>query len=412
MYDAIAIHSLLKERRPGHSLPRGLYCDMNAFEFDLEAIFARTWIMAGFECELPDAGSYLATEIGLSPILLIRNRQGEIVAFHNSCRHRGAQICPSGSGKTPRLICPYHQWSYGLDGKLLKAQKMPEEFPLEDHGLLPIKVETVAGCIYVSLSAEAPPFAAFGRSLEQALSPHNLRNVKLAYSAVLDEQANWKLVMENGRECHHCAVGHPELKATFPLSIGDQPPSLDEASGTPFFRQMAAVGMAVPPEAGDWWQIARFPFNEGILSYSTESGFLSAKLLVEENGGDVGSLRWATEPNNFCHATGDMAFMFNANPTGPLSTRVTAKWFVHKDAVEGVDYHVEQLIHMWDQTNRQDRDLAENNQRGVLGMGYRPGPYSPDGESYLIRFADWYCSTALAYAEEAMLSDGIARIQA
>ena len=97
--------------------------------------------------------------------------------------------------------------------------------------------------------------------------------------------------------------------------------------------------------------------------------------------------------------TSDSVFTFNANPTGPVATTVTAKWYVHKDAVEGVDYDVDRLIHMWNETNLQDRDLAENNQRGVNGIGYRSGPYSPEGEPYIIRFMDWYCAQSKRFLD-------------
>lgn len=113
--------------------------------------------------------------------------------------------------------------------------------------------------------------------------------------------------------------------------------------------------------------------------------------MVADNNGDVGTLRWAIEPNNFCHAAGDNVFMFMALPVGPQETLVTAKWLVHEDAVEGVYYDVERLTHVWIQTNLQDRDLAENNQRGVNSMAYCPGPYSPEAEGYVDLFVNWYC---------------------
>jgi len=96
--------------------------DPDIYQFDLRAIFYPAWNMVGFEAELDQPGAYIATVIGPSPILVLRTRQGDIRAFHNSCRHRGAQICKTGSGRTSRLVCPYHQWSYSLDGKLASAR--------------------------------------------------------------------------------------------------------------------------------------------------------------------------------------------------------------------------------------------------------------------------------------------------
>jgi Rieske 2Fe-2S family protein len=116
--------------------------------------------------------------------------------------------------------------------------------------------------------------------------------------------------------------------------------------------------------------------------------------LLETNGKCIGGLRWATDPNSFCHLFTDYAFMFVAIPIGPQETRVVSKWLVPKEAQEGVDFTVEQLTEVWTRTNLQDRELAENNQRGINGFGYRPGPYVEGAEELVIRFSDWYRATA------------------
>jgi Rieske 2Fe-2S family protein len=354
--------------------------------------------MIGFEAELPEAGSYLATEIGQSPVILVRTKSGAIVGFHNSCRHRGAQICVAGHGRAPRLVCPYHQWTYDLEGRLLKAARMDQTFEPQNYSLRAVRVQTVAGCIYVSLSEEAPDFGPFREKLEPALGSQNLVEGKLAYSIVLEENANWKLVMENARECYHCLVRHPELMRVFPREIGDLPTYVGDQTGCEFVPDQHLLDQSGRVEIQEWWQIARFPFNPGVESFSMDGHPLVKKPFTAERS--IGSLRWASEPNNFAHATRDVAFMFAAHPTGPTTTRVTAKWLVHKDAVEGVDYDLDKLIYVWDQTNRQDRDLAENNQRGVTGFGYQPGPYSKAGEPYLVNFTEWYCRTALDYIKQ------------
>ena len=401
------IHDLFSQRKPAHSLPQGLYLDAAAYEFDLRAIFERNWVMIGFECELPSSGSYLAAQVGRSQIVVIRDKTGEIRGFHNSCRHRGAQICPTGTGRAPLLVCPYHQWSYDLTGTLKRAPGMDETFELNGHGLRPIHVELVAGCVYVCLAEQAPDFNTFRTALEPAIAPFNLKDAKIAHVVELDEDANWKLVMENGRECHHCNACHPELKSAFPIEIGDND-FYDSAESVALSTRLQALGLDVPTTIADWFQISRFPFNEGRTSYSVTGGPLVKVPLIDVGEGNLGSLRWAIEPNNFCHVTADSAFMFNCNPTGPLKTKVTAKWLVHKDAVEGVDYDVEKLIHMWDMTNRQDKDLAENNQRGVNSIGYVPGPYSKLNEPFVINFVDWYCRTAMAYIESEKMGCPIA----
>ena len=395
MYDRHRIAELFASHRPGYSLPQPFYTDQQVHEFDLEAIFYRSWLMVGFEAELERTGSYMASWVGPTPIVVLRNRAGEVVGFHNSCRHRGAQICPTGSGRAPTLVCPYHQWSYALDGRLMVAQGASKDFDLSGLSLKPIKVEVVAGCIYVALSDDAPDFAPFRRALEPALRPHNLQDLKLAHEVKLDEQANWKLVMENGHECNHCMAGHPEFKDAFPSELIDGgSPFPDGEDSTPFMQTMRRLGFETQGSEADWWKIGRIRLSEGFSSFAVDGKPLVRKFLNDANGGNLGTFRWAAEPNSFCHVTSDVAFMFSANPTGPQSTQVTAKWLVHKDAVEGVDYDLQRLTYMWDQTNLQDRALVENNQRGVSGFGYQPGPYTPEREAYVMQFLEWYCARA------------------
>jgi glycine betaine catabolism A len=127
--------------------------------------------------------------------------------------------------------------------------------------------------------------------------------------------------------------------------------------------------------------------------------------MCEAAGGDIGSMRWALEPHCFVHATSDVVFMFSAMPTGPEETVVTSKWLVHRDAVEGVDYDLEKLTELWTKTNLQDRNLCENNQRGVNSLGYVPGPYCEEAELLVMRFVDWYCDEVRSYLDRQATAD-------
>ncbi len=393
------IRGLFDQRRPNHTLPRALYIDPEVYQFDLDAVFGRSWIMAGFEVEVAGPGAYLSVMVGESPVLVVRGRDGALRGFHNSCRHRGAQLCELGTGRRPRIVCPYHQWVYDLDGSLLKADRMGEAFDPGAHGLRPIHVETIAGTIYVCLAEDAPDFAPFREQFGPLLAPHDLANAKVAVTGTLVEAANWKLVMENARECYHCAVRHPELSRTFPIGRKSLTEDEERAVTDRFAERMATLGLGIGPVEGHWWQAGRFPLNPGVISMTMDGAPVVARTLGAVGNGDVGSLRWALEPHSFAHALGDYVFFFSAMPTGPLETVVTAKWLVHKDAVEGVDYDPEQLALLWNRTNDQDRQLAENNQRGVNSVGYVPGPYSEEAESLVARFTDWYCDKARAYLD-------------
>jgi Rieske 2Fe-2S family protein len=399
MLNLAKLRSLLDERQSRHSLPQGFYLDPDVFEFDLRAIYGQNWLLVGFEVELPEPGSYLSLSVGRSPILIVRGQDSVLRGFHNTCRHRGAQICETGHGQRSWLICPYHQWSYGLDGRLANAPRMQADLDLAAHGLRPINVETVAGSIYVCLADDPPAFDAFRDQIGPLLAPHNLANAKLAFESTLVERANWKLVMENARECYHCAVRHPELALTFPVR-GRRPVQFADVERFERFRtRVAEAGLTAGPVEGEWWDAMRFPLNDGAVTLSMDGNPACARLMCDIANGEIGSMRWALQPHCFAHATSDVVFMFSAMPTAPDETVVTSKWLVHKDAVEGVDYDVDKLTELWTKTNLQDRDLCENNQRGVSSLGYVPGPYSQEAEALVMRFVDWYCAEIDRYLD-------------
>jgi Rieske 2Fe-2S family protein len=391
MYKSHQVLDLLSGSGAGHTLPQPFYTDPDLFDFDMSAVFGRSWLMIGFEVELPDAGSYMAVTIGQNSVIVVRGRDGVIRGFHNTCRHRGSQICADGLGRALKLMCPYHKWTYELDGRLIGAARMPSDFKSEEHGLLPVLVERVAGCLSLALTDAAPDFAPFRSGLASRLEPYRLADAKVAFRSTLTEKANWKLVMENARECYHCAASHPELKLSYPVSYGDAV-GRDRVE---YNRRLAArvegLGLSTSAAVGSWWHVERYPLNPGMESISADGGAVVSRRLIELEEKEIGGLWWAIQPHSFCHALSDYAFMFSAIPVGPQETRVESKWLVHKDAVEGVDYTIETLIETWTKTNLQDRELAENNQRGVNGLGYVPGPYSLD-EDFVSRFGEWYRS--------------------
>ena len=394
------ISAQFRARPAGHSLPQPLYNSAEAFDFDLAAIFGRNWLFAGFAVEVRAPGDYLSFTVGRWPILIMRDRGGELGAFHNSCRHRGSVLCQPGSGKAARIVCPYHRWTYGLDGRLLAAGRMPDDFSKADHGLKPIRLELVSGAMFICLADDAPDIETMRRELTPLLAPHGIERSKLAFQSTLVEHANWKLVMENARECYHCATGHPELSLTFPVNASAYF-DIDPGTSRAFEERMAAADLPMGPAGEEWWQAVRFPLNEGTVAMTTDGQFNVKKLMCEAAGGASGSMRWAIEPNVFCHSTSEYTFAFTAWPVSPTETHVVSRWLVHEDAVEGVDYDIDTLADLWTRTNLQDKELAENNQRGIWSPGYTPGPYSPDAESLTLLFVDWYCATSEKYLAEA-----------
>jgi Rieske 2Fe-2S family protein len=387
----------LQARRKGLSLEQKFYNDPEFYRLDLETIFYRDWLFAGHDCEIPAPGNYFTMRIGDYPIIVMRQRDGSIRALHNTCRHRGSRICPNESGTVKRLVCPYHQWSYDLDGRLLRARQMNGDLDKDRLGLKTIPCETVGGSIFICLAPAAPSFEPFRAQVEPYLLPHKLADAKIAFKSTIVENGNWKLVWENNRECFHCAANHPELCRTFPEAPaisgvnGDRDPEIIahwdrcEAAGLPSVFQLSESGQH---------RVSRVPLLDEAVSY-TLSGRAAVKRPLSENVSEprIGSLLLFHYPTSWNHVLGDHAISFQVLPLGPTRTEVTTKWLVHKDAVEGVDYSIDELTHVWLATNDQDRRVVEENQIGINSPAYEPGPYAPDQEDGVIQFVDWYCRT-------------------
>ena len=141
MHQPHEVLDLLSGSGAGYTLPQPFYSDPGVFGFDMSHIFGRSWLMIGFEAELPDAGCHMAVTFGPNSVFVVRGRDGMIRGFHNTCRHRGSLICADGHGRSAKLICPYHKWTYELDGRLIGAARMPPDLRADDYGLRPIRVE-------------------------------------------------------------------------------------------------------------------------------------------------------------------------------------------------------------------------------------------------------------------------------
>lgn len=393
---AQTIRQLFAQRKRGYSLPQGLYLEPGMLEFDLEAIFYRQWLQVGLESEIPKSGDYLTVDVGRSSVIVLRNAEGGVGAFFNTCRHRGARICRESRGHARRLVCPYHQWSYDLTGRLAHASYI-QTIDTATLGLRPVRVERLAGLIFICLTQDAPDFAPLRAALEPMIEPHELYNARVAHTATWVERADWKLAMQNARECYHCRAGHPELLRSYSDFTGSDVSGDRQARIAALEARCRALGLATDSVSGPWYEIGRFPLVNGAVSYTMDGNPAVAKKLGRVGDGNVGVMWWGLQPNTFSHLVSDYGFFFQAFPTGPLETTVTGKWLVHKDAIEGVDYQLPRLLEVWTATNEEDRALVENNHRGVISTAYVPGPYSEQTEQLTIRFDDWYCASAQAY---------------
>jgi Rieske 2Fe-2S family protein len=397
---SVALRAMLAARKPGYGLPGIFYTDPDIYAMDLAVIFEREWIFVGATCEVPQPGNFMTVTIGRTPVIILRDREGQLRGFHNSCRHRGFKLCEAERGHTPAIICPYHRWTYRLDGTLAHAKYMPEGFEPGSFPLRPVHLRAVGGTIYVSLAETPPNFAPYEAAMTAQLAPHGLENAKLAYEDHLIEHGNWKMVMENSRECYHCATGHSELMLTF-LDIYDFADPAQNAAIQGYWDQWEAAGFTAQIAEGPQYRAARLPFTGSARSITMDGNPAVAKSLGQSPPDAYGSLRWVHYPSTFNHCLNDYTVLVRMLPLGPEETLVTTKWLVNADAVEGVDYTIEDLTKVWRITNDQDRALVERNQAGVRSSGYRPGPYFPEVEAGVLKFVDWYCDRLARQASDA-----------
>ena len=196
------------------TLPYHWYTDSQVFEREREHLFARTWQYAGHSRDLAEPGSYFTLHAGEVPLVVVRDRDDELRAFVNVCRHRGAEVV-SGAGPCTTLQCHYHAWTYALDGSLRAAPRSEADpgFERESLGLRPARVETWGPFIFVNADAEAAPLADTLGALPGLVRDAGLDVDSLAFHSRVPYSldANWKIAVENFLECYHCAVAHPSF---------------------------------------------------------------------------------------------------------------------------------------------------------------------------------------------------------
>lgn len=396
MTDLGTLASLIDRQTSGMSLARPFYNDPDVFQSDLNIIWYRDWVFAASEAELPKPGAYVTLQLGAYPVVVVRGQDGVVCAFHNVCRHRGQRLCSKTSGQTAKLVCPYHQWTYETDGRLLWARDMGLEFDAAKHGLKPLHCATTAGMIFVCLAGTAPDFAPVKAAADRYTAPHRPEDLKVAHQSRIVEGGNWKLVLENNRECYHCAGAHPALCRTFnddPDLVGSDD-SLSSPAGAAHVNRCEDAGLpsryVISPDQN--WRLVRIPFVGDAVSY-TMDGKAAAPRFPGVPFANAGSLLFFHYPNTWNHYLSDHVLNFRVLPVSATETEVVTTWLVHKDAVEGRDYDLNRLTEVWLATNDEDRRVVEENQAGINSPAYEPGPYSLKQESGVIQFIDWYLAT-------------------
>jgi Rieske 2Fe-2S family protein len=348
------------------TLPSSWYYSNEIHALEKERIFCREWLCVAREEELPGPGDFRVLDVVGESILLLRNRQGALRAFYNVCRHRGARLCrtdesaPVGMAvnggviAARSILCPYHQWSYDLDGHLVATPHMANTpgFDKSAISLYPVGVECWGGFIFLHLTpAEARPFSAQMGEIPERTQRYPLADLRIGHSITYPVAANWKAICENYNECYHCGGVHPEL-----------------CSVVPAFREAGGSGL-------DW--LRGVPHREGANTF-TYSGTTSRRafptLNQDERDRHKGEVIY---PNLFVSLARDHVVAFILQPRGPEKTDIVCHFLFEPCEIGKPDFNPRDAVEFWDITNRQDWSICESVQRGIRSRVHQHGYYAP-----------------------------------
>ena len=392
-----AIKELIERQRERHSLAREFYTDPDIYERDIERIFLKSWLYAGHQSEIRNAGDWFLYELAGESIIIARGLDGEIRAMLNVCRHRGSRICLEQKGCAKRLICRYHGWTYELDGKLAGASRMGDDFDKSDISLKRIHVELLDGMIFVNFADQPASFDPVREGLADCLRPYDLAGARVAHRQSYPIKANWKLAVENYCECYHCAPAHPEYSRGHSLAHqGMRSGELYES----VMARASACGLSADcvnlmyhdaPGFGADFGYDRYPLIRDHLTGS-EDGQPVAPLLGSIRDYDGGATDLQVGPVLFGLMYCDYVVLYRFTPLSIDSADCDITWLVRGDAEEGRDYDRDKLTWLWDVTTHADKAIIERNQQGVNSRYYVPGPLS-SMENFTWKFISWYLQT-------------------
>jgi len=355
--------------RPG--LPGAYYASPRLHELELERIFSPSWMCVGRDGTASSTGWLQEVEVAGESVLVVRDRDGKLHGFLNVCRHRGSRLCDPGDSRTARSIsCPYHGWTYSLDGKLLgvpNLRDMPDLVKAR-HGLNRVSVATWGGYLWVcldpaagSLISQVEPQVTERLGSLAALEAYNLERLVVGRTIVYDVKANWKSLVENFTECYHCPTIHPELVAAVP----------EFASG---------YGSI----SGGQWHGARLADDHQAFSSSGKAVRPAlAGLPPEFHHRFFGVILL---PNVFLILVSDHIAFFHLDPLSCDRTRVTCDWLFDPDAVADSDFDPTDSINILDVTNRQDFLACERCQLNASSRALRSGGHLVPAEHLISEF--------------------------
>jgi phenylpropionate dioxygenase-like ring-hydroxylating dioxygenase large terminal subunit len=354
--DAAAVDRSMAPFGQSRTLPADAYTSPDLLAWERRYFFDGSWVCVGRSAEVAEPGSQRAVDIGAEGVLIVRGADATLRAFSNVCRHRGHQLLQNGACTVNKaIVCPYHSWTYGLDGGLRGASSFRElegfetsEFPLIDVG-----VAEWGGWAFVNASGDAPPFEEHVGNLGEVLGAYEPERLRPAAEHGYTIEANWKLIAENYHECYHCSNIHPALCKVTPVDSGlDYVPTGVWAGGNMELFDFAST-----------------------MSMDGSSGGVRLRGLDDGRAREVQYCHLF--PNLLVSAHPDYVMTHRLVPRSEGETFVECQWLFPPEAFELDGFSPAYAVDFWDVTNREDWGACESVQRAAHYRGFRPGPLSP-----------------------------------
>jgi glycine betaine catabolism A len=336
------------------TLPGRYYTDPAAFRGEMERLYWNDWVCAGRAETIPEPGDFFLRDLAGESIIITRDRDNSIRAFYNVCRHRGTRMCTAESGSfAGRIQCPYHGWTYSLDGRLLGAPHMDEDdFRREDYPLHSVHTGEWDGHIFVHLGNDPKPLSEHLGELPGKFGNWRMQELRMRKTAVYVVNANWKLIVSNYNECLHCPMLHPALnRLTDYLGADNETPGPAYIGGSMGFRDGAETMSLDGKRRRDYLPQLTGEQREMVAYY-------------------------AIYPNLLLSLHPDYVMAHTLWPQRVDRTQVICEWYFHPTEMAKPDFVADDAIEFWDKTNREDWAISELSQAGIQSRAYSPGPYS------------------------------------
>jgi len=341
------------------TLPQRYFVSTEIFRREQEQIFSTQWLLVGHQSQIADAGDYFlvstppSSDYGAAgeSLIITRDKNGAIHGFYNVCRHRGTRLKEDACGHGSAIQCPYHAWTYGLDGRLIGAPHMDEVpgFDKADYSLRAVNLALWEGFIFINLDENAMPLEEWFAPLNGKFSHWNMSILRPAKRIEYDVRANWKLMFENYSECYHCPGVHPQLQKVSPYDSAEN-------------------------------DLREGPFLGGFMKINPGKSLTMSGNACAAFVGKIENLQqvfyYSIFPNMLLSLHPEYVMVHQLWPQSLERTLIVCDWLFHPDAFNRSDFKPDDAIEFWDMTNKQDWHVCELSQQGIASRAYEPGPYS------------------------------------